>query len=58
MTQLELHDGTLSYKGWTKVIYKGKEFDTPIDSTILMAWDYIYYLLKKKSYRLWMDYGC
>ena len=50
MAQLTLHYGELSFNKWTKVIYKGKEFNTPIDSTILLSWEYIYYLLKTKSY--------
>jgi hypothetical protein len=44
---MEIHNGNLSYEV-KKVIYRGKEFDAPIDISVLMAWDYIYQLLKNK----------
>jgi hypothetical protein len=44
---MEIHNGSLSYEV-TKVIYKGKEFDAPVEISVLMSWDYIYELLKKK----------
>tara|TARA_R110000868_G_scaffold44523_2_gene148550 strand:+ start:780 stop:938 length:159 start_codon:yes stop_codon:yes gene_type:complete len=52
MAHIELHDGSLSYNGWTKVIYRGKEFNAPIDALILMAWDYMIHLIETKSYEL------
>ena len=45
---MEMHNGSLSYEV-TKVIYKGKEFDAPVDASVLMQWDYIYELLKNKK---------
>lgn len=48
MAHLKLHDGSLSFNGFTKVIYRGKEFNAPIELSVLIAWDYIYYLLKNK----------
>lgn len=46
---IEHHDGSLSIDGlWTKVIYRGKEYPAPVDITVLMAYDYILYLLKNK----------
>jgi hypothetical protein len=45
---IEIHNGSLSYEV-TKVIYKDKEFDAPIDVSVLMQWDYIYQLLKNKE---------
>ena len=52
MAHIELHDGSLSYNGWTKVNYRGKEFNAPVDALILMAWDYMIHLIETKSYEL------
>jgi hypothetical protein len=46
--QLDLHDGSLFFNKWTSVIYKGKEFNAPVDIHVLMTWDYIIHLLKNK----------
>ena len=48
---IEVDDGTLSYNGYTKVIYKGKEFKSPVDIMLLMSWDYICYLLISGEYK-------
>jgi len=46
MLIVEIDNNQLSYQV-TKVIYKGKEFQAPINITTLMAWDYIIELLNK-----------
>lgn len=38
---IEVDDGTLAYNGYTKVIYKGKEFKAPVDIIVIMSWEYI-----------------
>ncbi len=45
---LELHDGSLSC-GYTKVIYRGKEFPAPVDIVVLLAWDYVIHLLQTSN---------
>jgi hypothetical protein len=48
---IEIHDGGLSYSGYTKVIYRGKEFTAPVDIVILCVWDYMIHLLETGEYK-------
>jgi hypothetical protein len=48
---IEIHNGSLSYSGYTKVIYKGKKFTAPVDISILYAWNYITHLLETGEYK-------
>lgn len=41
----------LSYQP-KKVVHKGKEFPAPVDISVLLAWDYIIYLLKTGEYKI------
>jgi hypothetical protein len=46
---IEIHkNNDLSYNP-TSVVFLGKEFSAPIDIVILMAWQYIFNLLKKEK---------
>lgn len=48
MTLIESDNGRLVYQP-TKVVYRGKEFQAPVFLRTLLAWDYIYELLKEKK---------
>jgi hypothetical protein len=45
---IELHNGELYYHP-TKIIYKNKEFTSPVNINTLLSWDYIYTILKNKQ---------
>lgn len=47
---IEIDNGSLCWQP-TSVIYKGKEFKTPIDIIILMSYDYILELLKSGNWK-------
>ena len=46
---LIVDDGSLVFNGWEKVIYRGKEFDAPVDISVLLAYDYLLELIISKE---------
>ena len=48
---IELHNGNLSYNGWEKVIYRGNEYNAPVQISVLMAFDVIIKELKSRNKR-------